>query len=55
MHTVAKLAQGRKLLDVFNRQHSMYWTAEPKGDKGKLEPPTFHGPVAKAPIRWYDS
>jgi hypothetical protein len=55
MHTVAKLAQGRKLLDVFNRQHSMYWTAEPKGDKGKLEPPTFHGPVAKALIRWYDS
>jgi len=52
MHLVAKIAQGKRLLDRFNRQHSPNWSAEPDKE-GKLEPPTFHGPTARALIRRY--
>ena len=51
--TMARLAEGKKLLGVFNRQHAPYYSAEPTKESKKLEPPTFHGPTARALIRMY--
>lgn len=55
MDMVAKLAQSKGKLDLFNKQNAPTWAAlaHPNRDSGRLEPPTFHRPVARALIRRY--
>jgi hypothetical protein len=53
--TMARLAECMGKLQIFNTQHAPFYSAEHGKESKKLEPPTFHGPVARALIRKYAS